>query len=137
MIAVYAVGYVKKDEASYGAHLSTTSPDGEDVTFESSKNIGKYTKNQADLIAIIMALRCIKLDQRHLPITLHPAPGYAYQICDKSAAGKWLSTPKANVEIVEKVRATMDEFPNLRLGKVQAGNEVFLKCLEAAKTCRN
>ena len=134
-IQVFCVGSTSKP-MSYGAVLCTTSPNGDGHVYEHSGVIGDYTKNQADIISIIMALRCIKSENRDWPVILYSPPGYASSIVNRSEDGEWRSTPQANLDLVKEVRTIVSLFKNLRLDKCKRSNEHFARCLELIEGCK-
>lgn len=129
-IDVYTAGCCpKQGVSSYGAMLSA----GESV-FESAKKIGNRTKTQADMISIIMAMRCIvpDVDNRCRAVTLHISSVYAYQMLDRQD-GEWVNKVRANAEIVNEARAMICMFPNLTIDKIDSKSPQIQRCVEIAK----
>lgn len=129
---IFSVGYHDGRLAGYGAMLIASASDGRQKSYEVADKLGKYTKNQADLISVIMGLRCIKEDFRSLDVVLHTPPGYAGQMLER-IMGEWATVPQANIDIVTEARGSIELFPNITIEKV-AGNEPHLRrCIKIAK----
>ena len=128
-IEVFAVGYRKDSRACYGAVLTV-----DDTIFESAKPLGDVTKNQADIISIIMALRCIKADRRDQKVILNSMPGYASRVIERRADGGWLTQSKANLEQVKEVRKMIEMFPDIEI-RVSKKSPTFRRCIELAQEC--
>jgi len=136
-ITVQCVGFVKV-QSGIGAVLSVQPPEGEKVVLEVKKAVGNHTKNQTDLIAIVMALRSIKPERRGWPITLYAPPGYAYLMLEKNDIGNWMSHTKTNQELVDQARDAVSACPKITVKKANSNDPTFLKCLELAKSaCLN
>jgi len=129
-IEVFTIGYRKDSLACYGAVLAA-----DDITFESTKILGDVTKNQADVIAVIMALRCIKADRRDQKVILNSPPGYAAKITERRADGGWLAHPKANLEIVQEARKIIETFPNIEIKNSGKKPPAFCRCIELVQEC--
>ena len=134
-IEVYTMGCSDKAKASYGAVLTAVDDLGRDATYESSKLVGEYTKNQADVIAVIMALRCVKPEFTGASIILNTPSGYASQVLDKNDEGKWLVNPTKNVDLVNEVRAAISAFPGIKVQRADTKAPQFLRSSELALTC--
>lgn len=133
----HCVGYTVKDgdktKASYGAYLSAVADDGRSKEFESSSILGEYNKNQADLIAVIMTLRCIHEDQADQYVTVYTPPGYATVITTRNNDGIWKTTPKSNVDLVDELRGWAVHFDNLTFLPGNKGTEQFQRCSKLAE----
>ena len=114
---VYSTGYRSKDDkhAIYGAVVIATSPDGREKKIELSRVIGDFTRNQADIISMLMALDSILPEHRDCETVLHTPSNYAGQMVEKNDNGGWLSTPKANIEIVNEVRGIIDSYKSISI----------------------
>jgi len=133
-IEIFAASSRDNQMASYGAVLHDATLDEK---FESSQIIGDYSRNQADLIAMVMALRCVKTEFKDAEIILHSPPAYASQVVERNDDNKWVSNSKANIDIVREVRGLIEEFPNLMIKKSSANEAAFKRCIEIAKICLN
>lgn len=134
MIEIYTLGYKGKSNASYGAVMKYIKPNKEVEEFESSGVLGDYTKNQADVISIVMALRCVRSTHRQIEVVLHTPPGYASQVVDRNVDGKWKANPRANIEVVNESRSFIEGFDNIKIKPVPH-NKNHDKCIELAKSC--
>ena len=78
---------------------------------EISRYLGEGTNNIAELTAIEVALQSVK--RRRLPVRLYTDSAYSIGVL----IGGWKA--KANRELIERVRALMEEFSDLELRKVR------------------
>ena len=79
---------------------------------ELSEYLGEATNNIAELTAIERGLELVEHPHRHRPVYVHSDSAYAIGLLSKN----WKA--KANVELVEKLRAVCREFKELRFVKV-------------------
>jgi len=100
---------------------------------EYSGIIGDFTKNQADLICITMALRCVKSEYRDRPTILHGPSTYAVQALERGPAG-WMVKAKANIEIVQEARDAVELFKDIKIC-LHKKQDQFYKALEASREC--
>jgi ribonuclease HI len=129
-IEIFVASYKGEPDAGYGAFLQMS-----DNVAEYSGVVGDFTKNQADLIAITMALRCVKPEYRDRPVILHGPSAYSVQAVERGPDG-WMVKAKANQEFVQEVRETIELFKDIKIFKCKRQDQ-FHKALEAAKTCLN
>ena len=101
-----------------GASLGNPGPAGAGVVLlfrehlkEASIYLGVTTNNVAELTGVLEALRLVK--RRDLPVRVHTDSSYAIGVLDGSYR------PKANLELVARIRAEMKGFHDLRLVKVE------------------
>ena len=101
-----------------GASLGNPGPAGAGVVLlfrehrkEASIYLGVTTNNVAELTGILEALRLVK--RRDLPVRVHTDSTYAIGVLDGSYR------PKANQELVARIRGEMADFRDLRLVKVE------------------
>ena len=132
-IEIYTTGYSQKSRTSYGAVMSAVAPDGRIMASEPSGMLGEFTKNQADIISITMALRCVLPQYRDCEIILHGPPGYGGQVVEVGETGEYKSHPKSNVELVQEARDTIKLFPNLKVVRTHNYERPFKRCMEVAK----
>jgi len=78
---------------------------------EISEYLGQGTNNIAELTAILRGLETVR-DRKQRPIFVYSDSGYAIGLLSKG----WKA--KANVELVEKLRKVLKEFPNVTFVKV-------------------
>lgn len=79
---------------------------------EISEYLGESTNNIAELTAILRGLESI--EDRKRPVIVYSDSAYSIGLLSQN----W--KPKANVELVAKLRAVVKQFPNLRFVKVAA-----------------
>jgi ribonuclease HI len=127
-IMIYCVGYRTTESASYGVVLLM----GDCKYASSGKLEDGLTKNQSDLVSVIMAMRCIKPDYYNHPIILHVPAGYVSNVL-KRVGGEWQSSIKANIKIVTDVRSTISQFSNVTIKSVSPTDPEFRECLRSAK----
>jgi ribonuclease HI len=89
---------------------------------EISEYIGEATNNVAELRAILCALEALGEDERERRIHLYTDSGWSLGVL----IGGWKA--KKNVQLIEKIKVRLPEFPNLELLKVKGhagldGNE--------------
>ena len=89
---------------------------------EISEFIGDATNNVAELKAILCALEALAEDERERRIHLYTDSGWSLGVL----IGGWKA--KKNVQLIDKIKARLPEFPNLELLKVKGhagldGNE--------------
>lgn len=101
-----------------GAALGNPGPAGIGVVMrygEHVKEIGEYigedTNNVAELSAILAGLKAVK--KRNLPVRLFTDSQYAYNVLTQG----WKA--KANVELVNEIKAVMKTFENLKFAWVK------------------
>jgi len=132
-IEITTVGYRGQFAvAGYGAVLTMG-----DIQFESAKPLGEFTKHQADIISITMALRCVKQSYRDGPVVLNVPSSYALRMIERRSDGAWMAHPSANADMVREARQMIDLFPNIEFrSKVNHYNDKFVKrCIDLAKKC--
>jgi len=127
-IEIFVASYKGSPEAGYGVYLQMG-----DNAAEYSGVLGDFTKNQADLIAVTMALRCVKFEYRDRPTILHGPSAYAVQTTERGPDG-WLVKAKANQELVQDVREAIESFSDIKIHRPKQQDQ-FRKALEAAKAC--
>ena len=127
-IEIFVASYKGTPEASYGVYLQM----GDNVA-EYSGVLGDFTKNQADLIAITMALRCVKPEYCERPIILYGPSAYSIQATERGPNG-WMVKAQANQEFVREVREAIGLFKNIEVRRLGRQGQ-FHKAFEAAKTC--
>jgi ribonuclease HI len=84
-----------------------------DTRSELSEYLGIGTNNIAELTAIERALQALEPDQRRRTVIVHSDSAYSIGLLTKP----W--KPKANVELVARLRALAAEFSDLRFVKVK------------------
>ncbi len=129
----YSVGYSKDKQAGYGACLEAVSDDGRTREFASTSHLGDFNKNQADLISVMMAMRCINEEHVDQEVVIHTPPGYATMLTDRNSDGAWKTTPGSNVELVEELRGWAGRFSNLTFKPGTKSTEQFKKCFKMAE----
>ncbi len=127
-IEIFVASYKGSPEAGYGVYLQM----GDNVA-EYSGVLGDFTKNQADLISVTMALRCVKFEYRDRPTILHGPSAYAVQTAERGSDG-WLVKAKANQELVQDVRESIESFKDIKICRPKKQDQ-YIKALEAAKAC--
>ena len=134
-IDVYSIGFSDGKVSGYAATLIGGDPV---QTFISTKVFSKcFNKQQADVLSIIMALRCIKPEYMNAEVILHSPTGYAGQVVGRND-GKWLTVAKANKAIVDEVRDLILRFPNITIVEVVHGDKHRSDCIELVRiTCKN
>lgn len=103
--------------AGIGVHIQRP-----DRLTEISEYIGDATNNVAELKAILRALEALAEDERERQIHLYTDSGWSLGVL----IGGWKA--KKNVQLIDKIKARLPEFPNLELLKVKGhagldGNE--------------
>ena len=130
-IEVFTIGYKKDSLTCYGAVLTMG-----DNTFESAKVFDDVTKNQADVMAVTMALRCIKPEFRKHKVVLYSPPGYASKVLEQRTDGGWLSNPKSNLDAIQEARKTIELFSDIEVRISNKRPPAFNRCIELVKECQ-
>lgn len=118
-IIVYTDGACSGNPGPAGIGVLVERPD---QTIEISEFLGSATNNIAELSAILKALRTLREDDAERLIHLYTDSGWSLGVL----VGGWKA--KANLELLEEIRAEMAKFPRLELLKVRGhaghpGNE--------------
>jgi len=88
-----------------GHRFSVVVRDGEkqdNYVYDVSEN---YTLNQIELLAIKFAIMGVGSEQ---PATITTASNYVSDMLEKNIQG-WVKTPKSNTELIEEIRALLDD----------------------------
>lgn len=132
-IDIYNIGHKLSGDDGFCAYASyMTAHDGEDeIDYGISDKLDfSYTRNQCDLIAVIMGIRCIKDEYRDAQINLHLMPGYQAMMLDIDENGEWIANPKKNVEYVDMARDSIAELENVKVDKVSKNDAGIKACYE-------
>jgi ribonuclease HI len=78
-------------------------------TITIGKHIGTATNNQAELIAILVALRKLKTRYRDIPVTVYSDSQYAI----RAVTGQFRKI-KANAELIKEVQAEVKNFQHVQ-----------------------
>lgn len=132
-IRVYTIGYRSLNRVSIGTLLMAESDDGDMIEKVIYRQMPNITKNQADVIAITMALQCIKPEYRQGTVELYAPPNYAFSMVDKNDDGSWKLEPKINIDEINAARVMIDKYSGLKLKKNNATSPEFKRCIEAAR----
>jgi ribonuclease HI len=118
-IVIYTDGSCSGNPGPAGIGVLVDRPD---QTIEISEFLGSGTNNIAELTAILRALQSLRAEDAQRPIHLYTDSGWSLGVL----VGGWKA--KANLELLEEIRAEMEKYPRLELLKVRGhaghdGNE--------------
>jgi len=137
-LEIFATGYKIAQRAAYAFVSRAYAEDGRTIDGVSAEIVEGYTKNQADVMAMIMALRGVRPGSRSLPTVFYAPLGYASQMIERGLDGQWLANPKANIAMIATARSLIKEFTNLTINKPNGSDPQFLECMKMARElCQN